>query len=77
VKYFFDNTISYRFAAMLRALQVDAVALREEYHEHTDDIPLFKLLRGRSIVFVTTDTSQLTREHEARGEHGRGGTLRG
>lgn len=51
---------------MLSTLGVDAVALREEYPESTDDISLFQSLRGRNLVFLTTDTSQLTREHEAR-----------
>ncbi len=51
---------------MLRALEVDAVALREEYCESIGDIPLFGQLQGRRIVYVTADTRQLTRQHEAR-----------
>jgi len=66
VKYFLDNCISYRFADMLRALGVDIVALREEYPENTEDVELFKKLHGRKLVFITTNTSQRTRLHEAR-----------
>ena len=66
MKYFFDNSISYRFAEMLRALGVDAVALRHEHPEDTKDVSLFDHLRGRNMVFITTDRHQLTREHEAR-----------
>ena len=66
MKYFFDNSISFRLARMLCALDVDAVALRDEYPEDTKDIPLFKFLRGSNVVFVSTDTSQMTREQEAR-----------
>jgi hypothetical protein len=66
VKYFFDNPISYKFAGMLRALGVDAVALRDQYPEATKDVSLFEMLRGRHLVYVSTDTSQMTREHEAR-----------
>ena len=66
MKYFFDNSVSYKFAKVLRALDVDAVALREEYPQGIKDIPLFQALRGRDLVYVTTDKAQLTREHEAR-----------
>jgi hypothetical protein len=51
---------------MLCALGEDVVSLREEYPEGIQDVPLFEKLRGRHLVFVSTDTSQLTREHEAR-----------
>lgn len=66
MKYFFDNCVSYRIAAMLRALDVDVIALREEYPVDTDDVPLFSIVASQDRVFVSTDTSQLTREHEAR-----------
>jgi len=65
VRYFFDNNISYRYAAMLRALGVDAVALREHLPEDIDDTPLFQQLAGIDCVFVANDMKQLTREGEA------------
>ena len=42
MKYFFDNAVSFRLADMLRALGVDAIALRREYAEDTKDIELFE-----------------------------------
>ena len=66
MKYFFDNCISHRYADMLRALDVDVKALRQEFAEDIDDISLFRNLRGRDIVFVTYDSKQRTRILEAR-----------
>jgi hypothetical protein len=66
VKYFFDNCISYRYAEMLEALGVEAVALREQFSEHIQDPALFESLKGTGVVFVSSDTSQTTRSHEAR-----------
>jgi hypothetical protein len=66
VKYFFDNCISPKLPDMLRALGEDAVALREELPEDIEDVPLFSQLRGQKVVLVSTNTSQLTRDHEAR-----------
>src|SRR5687767_6110672 len=51
---------------MLKALDVDAVALREEYPPSITDEDLFAALRGSDRVFITADTSQTTRSHEAR-----------
>ncbi len=51
---------------MLRALGEDVVALREEFPEGIKDVPLFEKIKGRKLVFVSTDARQLTREHEAR-----------
>lgn len=67
MKYFFDNCISYRYVNVLKALDVDAVALRDVYAPNIEDTELFKNLRGSDQVFITSDTSQTTREHEARG----------
>ena len=66
MKYLFDNCISPRFAAMLRALEVDAMALREEHAQDIKDVPLFRLLAGQDVIWVTTDTKQKTRIGEAR-----------
>jgi hypothetical protein len=49
VKYFFDNCISYRFAGMLAALGVDAVALRHEFSESIRDVALFEALSGSAF----------------------------
>lgn len=51
---------------MLRALGEDVVALRDAFPQDIDDISLFSQLRGPNLVFVSTDTSQMTREQEAR-----------
>jgi len=64
VKYFFDNCISCKFPPMLRALGVDAVSLREEFPEAITDVRLFERIKGRNLVFISTDTRQLTRKQE-------------
>lgn len=66
MKYFFDNCISFRYALMLRALDVDAVALREEYPADIADIDLFRDFRGKKLAFITADTKQATRRQEAK-----------
>jgi len=66
VKYFFDNCISFRFARMLAALDIEATALRDRYPQNISDIALFEKLRESEEVFVTSDRSQLTRIQEAR-----------
>jgi hypothetical protein len=66
VKYFFDNSISYRLADMLKALSVDAVALREQHPQNIKDIPLFNELRGSDMVYIAADRRQRTRLAEAR-----------
>ncbi|MEX2187271.1 MAG: DUF5615 family PIN-like protein [Pirellulales bacterium] len=66
MKYFFDNCLSYRFAAMLRALDVDAVALRDRFPAETKDVDVFRELRDSGYVFITTDARQATRDYEAK-----------
>ena len=45
----------------------EAESLREKYPEDIKDVALFPELRNRrDIVFISTDTSQWTREAEAR-----------
>ena len=66
MKYFFDNAISPKYAHMLAALEVDAVALRDEFPPDIDDVALFERLRGRDIVFVTADRRIRRRQSEAR-----------
>ena len=51
---------------MLRALGEDAVALREEFPENVKDVPLLGSIKGRGLIFISTDLKQLTREREAR-----------
>jgi hypothetical protein len=51
---------------MLNALDVDATALREEFAQSITDPSLFEQLRGRSIVYVSSDIGQTTKSHEAR-----------
>ena len=66
MKYFFDNNVSYRYADMLKALEVDVVALRESFSESIEDVKLFEELKGSNHVFVSGDTSQTTRRMEAK-----------
>jgi hypothetical protein len=64
LKYFFDNDLSYRFAKMLSALDVDAVALRDELPQHTKDVDLLSALAGRDIVLVSGDRIMTRRPAE-------------
>jgi PIN like domain len=66
VKYFFDNSISYRYANMLKALDVDVVALRELFSQSIKDPDLFRKLHGSDVVYVAADRKQTTRIAEAR-----------
>ena len=65
MRYFLDNCLSFRYAGMLRALDVEAFALREELAENASDVEVFRYLRGRDLVFVTADRKQLVRVAEA------------
>ena len=67
MKYFFDNCLSYRYVDMLRALDVDAVALRFQFSESIKDVELFERIKGSDSVFVSCDQRQTTRELEAKG----------
>ena len=52
---------------MLRALDEETESLRQKYPEDIDDLLLFlELQKRRDAVFISTDTSQWTREQEAR-----------
>lgn len=51
---------------MLRALDVDAVALREKERANIDDVALLRELKESGYVFITADKSQKSREYEAR-----------
>lgn len=50
---------------MLRALDVNVVALRENYPANTPDIDIFNALADSNYVFVSQDRKQLTRIAEA------------
>lgn len=66
MKYLLDNSISYRFADMLHGLGVDCTALRRLYPEDLPDVEIFHRLRGQDVVFITSDTTQLSRQQEVR-----------
>ena len=66
MRYLLDNCISPKLAGMLRALGEDIHALREQFPQDIDDVSLFSQVRGPNAVFLSTDTSQLTRTQEAR-----------
>ncbi|MDZ4684402.1 MAG: hypothetical protein SH850_04880 [Planctomycetaceae bacterium] len=67
MKYLFDNDISPRFAQMLRALEIDVVALREIMPADTKDADfLGDLKRRHSIdVFISNNSAQRTNRIEA------------
>lgn len=65
MRYFLDNCISYRFALMLRALDVDIVALREELDLQTPDLGIFQHLSRSDRIFISEDRKQLSRLCEA------------
>ena len=66
MKYFFDNCISYRYVDMLKALDVDAIALRSQFAESIKDVDLFEQLRGSASVFISCDLSQRSSHLEAK-----------
>lgn len=66
MRYFFDNNLSIRYVKMLRALDVDAKALCEEFAQDFPDTRLFEELRGQNVTFVTGDTGIQTRTGEAK-----------
>jgi PIN domain-containing protein len=66
VKYFFDNCICYKYAAMLRAIDVDVIALRDQFQQDISDTDLLSQLKGSGYVFVTADRRQARRRQEAR-----------
>ena len=51
---------------MLKALEEDTVALRDEFPENIKDSDLFEKLAGRQVVFITFDKRQRTRPLEVR-----------
>lgn len=51
---------------MLKALGVDAMALRSQFSENIKDVDLFQQISGSDSVFVSCDLSQSTRPLEIR-----------
>jgi hypothetical protein len=51
---------------MLKALDVDVVALRELFSQSIKDPDLFRELHGSDVVYVAADRKQTTRIAEAR-----------
>lgn len=68
MKYIFDNDISYRYAAMLRGLGVDAHGVREvEGLSHdTKDPEILRYLSAREIVFLSADRGIVSKTWELR-----------
>jgi hypothetical protein len=61
VKYLLDNDLSPRFAAMLRALDVDVLALREKWAADTKDSVFLAELKGSEFdVFISKNIRQRT-----------------
>jgi hypothetical protein len=67
VKYLLDNDVSFRFALMLRALDVDVWALREKLPQDTKDMDFLGDLRSKLgvDVFISANTAQRTNRIEA------------
>lgn len=63
--YLFDNNISYRYANMLKALDVDVVALRDVFSHDIKDADLLRALTGSDYVLVSGDRSMRTGAIEA------------
>lgn len=63
MRYYFDNNISPRYAAMLRALDVDVRAIREDFPANTLDIDFLQQLRD--CILITADRRIRTRKLEA------------
>ncbi len=63
--YLFDNNISYNFAEMLRALDVDVRALREVFDQHIKDPDLLRELKHSNYVLVTAEKHMKHRVIEA------------
>jgi hypothetical protein len=57
-----DNDISFRFADMLRALEVDIVALRKAMPSNTKDVDFLGELSSKHSVdvFISNNTAQRT-----------------
>ena len=66
MKYLLDNNISHRYAAMLRALDVDIEALRERFPQDIHDVDLYAALSSQKVAMITGDRKQQTRVAEAR-----------
>ncbi|MFT5326790.1 MAG: hypothetical protein ACI8P0_004673 [Planctomycetaceae bacterium] len=63
--FFFDNNISFRYADMLKALDVNVVALREVFPQNIKDDELLKKLASSHYVFVSGDRAMRTSTIEA------------
>lgn len=66
MRFLFDNNFSPRLVNMLRALGIDAVALRDEFPADITDVELFSRLQGSDWVFVTSDRQIKRRSAEAK-----------
>ncbi len=65
MRYLFDNCISFRFANMLAALEVEAVALRESFDESVEDTVFLASIKGKHDVYITYDHKQKSRRSES------------
>lgn len=64
--FYFDNNISYKFARMLAALDVEALHVAElEIGRDATDLEIFQFLKGKDAIFLTADRSISTRKIEA------------
>lgn len=60
MKYLFDNDISHKFAKMLDALDVEVVALRDEFPPDTKDPVFLAALKGTDTVLVSANGAMRT-----------------
>ena len=66
MKYILDNDISYKFARMLAALDIDIEAIRDEFPPNTKDPVFLEKFKGRDMVFVSVNTKQRTNPIEGK-----------
>ena len=64
--FFFDNNFSPKLVLMLRALDVSAIHLREEFAPDTDDTEWLSQLADRDWILVTCDRQIRRRSAERR-----------
>lgn len=72
MRFFLDNNLAPRYADMLVALGVDAVALRRQYPQNADDLTWIPQVAQNGWIIITSDSEMNRRraEKEALRQHG-------
>jgi hypothetical protein len=64
VRFFLDNNLSPKLAAVLRALDHDVIHLRERFPENADDVDWIPRVAAEGWIVVTLDHAIRSRPHE-------------